>query len=143
MAPVIIIMPLAQNADVEMQLWLVSACCRHTSPNNPVLITRSSSQDVVLQHIPALRTPVFLHACTNMSHPPRAAISSWRRDSSCSLMTLMTSRSCFPQKQTSPLSRKTLMGPWSQAREAGLFLSQPKPGKRDHPADRDEQMEME
>lgn len=59
MAPVIRIMPLAQNADVEMQLWLVSACCRHTA-----LMTRSSSQDVVLQHISALRT--------NMSHPPRA-----------------------------------------------------------------------
>lgn len=31
MAPVIIIMVLAQKADVEMELWLVSACGRHTA----------------------------------------------------------------------------------------------------------------
>lgn len=108
MAPVIIIMVLAQNADVEMELWLVSACCRHT--NKPV--------HVILQHLSALRSPVFLtRLCRcNLKH------------SCCEHVTSSTSRHLivaegfellsndpdhqpvlFPPKQTSPLSRKALM----------------------------------
>lgn len=96
MAPVIVMRVLAQDADVEGELWLVSACCRHT--HNP------GSEDPRLPHVApsTSRHPVMAEGFELLPNDP---------DDQPAL---------FPPKQTSPLSRKTLMeGPCAPAGGSG------------------------